>query len=83
MKKFTEQVLIDLISAELPGNFAYEIDSDTLMNLKIVDTGIDSLSFFQVISDIDEMYEISIPENVISAEITFKELFIVIKDLVH
>ena len=35
MKKFTEQVLIDLISAELPGNFAYEIDSDTLMNLKI------------------------------------------------
>ena len=51
--------------------------------MKVVDTGIDSLSFFSIISELEDTFNIEIPDSVITESITFKELFLEINALIE
>ena len=82
MAEFSKEVLINLIREELPKEGALTSD-EIITNMKVIDTGIDSLSLFELLSNLEEEYNIEIPDRVINAEITINELFEEIKKLIN
>tara|TARA_B100001093_G_C26841407_1_gene1020749 strand:+ start:590 stop:838 length:249 start_codon:yes stop_codon:yes gene_type:complete len=82
MAEFSQELLINLIKEELPKEGALTSD-EIISKMKVIDTGIDSLSLFELLSNLEEEYNIEIPERVINAEITINELFEEIKKLIN
>ena len=80
---FTEKFLYDLIVDELPGKSSPTFNLNEISDMKVVDTGIDSLSFFSIISELEDTFNIEIPDSVITESITFKELFLEINALIE